>query len=151
MKKQILLRGLRAFPIGVGIGHAITIVASLHWGQGYYVPCAPALTEMIGSQSWAAAFQAVLCGLLGSSFGASSVIWEIDRFSIAKQSGLYFLINALVMMPIAYVSRWMEHSLSGFLQYFGGFAAIFAIIWFFEYWLWRQKVRRMNARLAERE
>ncbi|MCM1264353.1 MAG: DUF3021 domain-containing protein, partial [Butyrivibrio sp.] len=80
-------------------------------------------------------------------FGGSSVIWEIEDWGIAKQTGIYFLIVALVMMPIAYVTFWMEHSMKGALSYFGIFAGIFVVVWIIQYTIVRHTIKKMNENL----
>lgn len=150
MKKQMFLRGLLGFPLGISIGYIITIVLSLGWGQGQYLPCAPELVSIMGTESMAVLFQMVLCGVLGTAFGACSVIWEIEEWSIAKQTFIYFLITALVMMPISYLNNWMQHSIIGVLQYFGIFVAIFIIVWIIQYIILRKKIKQMNAKIYEK-
>ena len=125
MKKKIILRGLFGIPTGISIGYLITIFISLGWSDGNYHSCVPGLVEQLGSEVNAVIFQTMLCALLGAVCAALSVIWEIDRWSIAKQTGIYFCIFSLTMLPIAYFARWMEHSLEGFLKYFGIFLAVF--------------------------
>lgn len=145
MKKQAFLRGLLGFPLGIAIGYIITIFISIGLGKGYYSPCIPGLVDAMGSEINAVILQTVLSGLLGSSFAACSVIWEIDDWSIAKQTFIYFMITAFVMMPVAYVANWMEHSFVGFLIYFGIFTAIFVVLWMVQYLFWRNKVKKINA------
>lgn len=147
MKKKVLLRGVFGFPLGIAIGYVITILISLKWGQGYYSPCVPELIDRMGSEINAVIVQTVLCGLLGVAFGASSVIWEIDSWSIVKQTGVYFAITSIVMLPFAYVMFWMEHSVKGFLSYFGIFAAIFIFIWLIQYLIGKYTVTKMNSKL----
>ena len=147
MKKNIILRGLLGFPIGISIGYVITICTSLIWGGGYYSPCVPELISMAGSEIYAVLLQALLCGLIGTCCAASSVIWEIEHWSIVMQTGLYFLIISVVIMPISYLLYWMEHSVAGFLQYFGIFAAIFAGIWITEFIIGKHNVDKMNQKL----
>ncbi len=149
MKKKAFLRGLFGFPMGVFVGYVITIVISLIWANGFYSPCVPELAETVGSEINAVALQAVLCGLLGAGCAAASVIWEVERWGLVKQSGLYFLVLSLLMMPIAYVTYWMEHSIRGFLGYFGIFALIFALIWVMEWLVGRSNVKKLNARLDQ--
>jgi len=144
MRKQAFLRGFLGFPLGIAMGYIITILISLSLATGYYVPCLPELADTMGSEINAVVLQAVLSGLLGASFAACSVIWEIDNWSIAKQTSIYFLITALVMMPIAYFTNWMEHSIIGFLIYFGIFVAIFVVAWVIQYLIWKNKVKKIN-------
>lgn len=147
MKMKILLRGMLGFPIGISIGYIITILISLFWGQGYYVPCVPELIAIMGNEIRAVILQTILCGLLGTAFAAGSVVWEMETWSIVKQTGIYFLIASAALLPIAYINRWMEHSITGFFSYFGIFAAIFVGIWLVQYLINRHLVRKMNSKL----
>ena len=49
-------------------------VISLVWADGYYSPCMPELISVMGNEINAVAFQAFLCGLLGTGCGAGSVV-----------------------------------------------------------------------------
>lgn len=147
MKKQILLRGALGFPLGITIGYLITIVISLRWANGYYSACVPELITTMGNEINAVILQALLCGLLGVGFGASSVIWEIEHWSIIKQTGIYFIIVSIIMMPMAYLMYWMEHSIKGFLTYFGIFALIFIFIWIIQFVIGKRTVKKMNENL----
>ncbi len=151
MKKKILLRSILGFPIGLAIGYAITIILSLIWANGYYAPCVPELIVIMGSEINAVLLQAFLCGILGMGFGASSIIWEIENWGLVKQTGIYFLIISVIMIPIAYVTYWMEHSLKGILSYFGIFASIFVGIWIIQYIIAKNNVKKMNETLYKKQ
>ncbi len=144
MKKKMFKRGLLGLPIGIAIGHVITLMVSAGFGDGGYYPVTPELIEAMGSELNAVILQTVLCGIMGAGFAAASIIWELD-WSLAKQSGVYFLTASLLMLPIAYAANWMEHSLAGFLSYAGIFAAIFIAVWLTQYFSWKQKIKKMNA------
>lgn len=150
MKKKMLLRGLLGFPLGIAIGYVITIFISLAIGKDGYSPCVPELIETTGSEIGAVVLQAVLSGLLGTVFAVSSAIWEIENWSIVKQTGIYFTVTALGMMPIAYFTNWMEHSVGGFLLYFGIFVGIFIVIWIIQYLFWKARINRMNEKVENR-
>lgn len=147
MKKKTIMRAVIGFPIGVTIGYFITIFISLFFADGYYAPCVPELIETAGNEIRAVLLQAVLCGVLGAGFAASSVIWEIESWGLAKQTGVYFIAISLIMLPIAYVTYWMEHSVRGFLSYFGVFVAIFVIIYVIELLIGKRVIKRMNDKL----
>lgn len=149
MKKKIVIRSLLGFPIGIAVGYLITIFISLVWADGYYSPCMPELISAVGNEINAVIFQTVLCGVLGTGFGAGSVIWEMDDWSIVKQTGVYFLIVSVIMLPIAYFTYWMEHSVVGFLFYFAVFLLIFVIIWIVQFMIGKHNVRRMNEKLSK--
>ncbi|MGI6212720.1 MAG: DUF3021 domain-containing protein [Anaerovoracaceae bacterium] len=147
MKKEFTLRALFGIPIGISIGCLLSIIYSATTADGSYSACMPELIELTGSEIQAVILQTVLCGLLGLSFGGTSIFWEIERWSLLKQSGLFFLINSLVMMPIAYVNYWMAHTLLGFVSYFAIFVLVFAIIWILSYLIGRKNVHQMNDQL----
>lgn len=147
MKKKIILRSALGFPLGITIGYLITILISLRFAGGYYSPCVPDLIAIMGNEINAVIFQALLCGLLGAGAAASSVIWEIEHWNIVKQTGIYFLLISVIMMPIAYFTYWMEHSIKGFLSYLGIFVLIFISIWIIRFMINRQNIKKINANL----
>ncbi len=149
MRKKIILRGILGVPIGITIGYLITIFISLGLANGYYSPCVPELISIMGSEIRAVILQTVFCGILGAGFAASSVIWEIDHWSLVKQTGIYFAIASVIMLPIAYLAYWMQHSVMGFLIYFGIFILIFAIIWVTQFAIGKHNVRKMNEKLYQ--
>lgn len=149
LKKKIFHRILIGFPIGISIGNLIMILISLRWANGYYSPCVPGLITAMGNEINAVMIQTVLCGLLGIGFSASSVIWEIEHWSIVKQTGIYFLIISVIMLPIAYFMYWMEHSVTGFVSYFGIFILIFAVMWIIQFITGKHNVKKINKKLIE--
>lgn len=147
MKKKIILRGISGFPTGIAIGYLITIFISVIWAKGYYAPCVPELTATAGNEINAVILQAFLCGLLGAGFAAASVIWEMDDWSLIKQTGIYFIAISVIMLPTAYFLYWMEHSIAGFFGYFGIFALIFVFIWIVQLAVGKHNVKKMNESL----
>lgn len=145
--KKAILRGLIGFPIGVTIGYAISIFTSLGFGKGNYTPVVPEMAEQFGSEIAAVIIQFVLCGIMGVVFAAMSVIWESERLNLAAQSGINFILSVCTMIPIAYVCYWMEHSLSGVLSYLGIFAGIYASIWVAMFFVYRARIKAINADL----
>lgn len=144
MKKKLIGRGFLGFPLGIAIGFVITVIISICIGDGNFYPVTPELIDTMGNELNAVILQTVLCGIMGSGFAMASVIWEIDSWSLAKQSGIYFAIACVVMLPIAYVTNWMKHSIGGVLTYIGIFAAIFVFVWIIQYFTWRRKIRKVN-------
>lgn len=149
VKKTIFKRCLLGFPLGIAVGQIISVLVSLCFAGGNYSPCVPELIDVTGSEINAVLLQTFLSGILGVGFAGSSVIWEQEDWSVVKQTGIYFLTVSLIMMPTAYFTYWMEHSLKGILSYFGIFALIFVIIWIFQYAIAKRNVKRMNENLCK--
>lgn len=149
MKKEWFRRGLLGFPLGIALGFVISIGISAWMGDGSFYPVTPQLAETMGGELNAVIVQTVLCGVLGAGFAMASVIWEMDSWSLARQSGVYFAAVCALMLPIAYITNWMEHTISGVLIYVGIFAGIFAAVWLIQYAAWKQRIRKMNDRLKK--
>ena len=147
MKKKITERAICGFFIGIAIGQIISIIISMMLGTGEYVLCAPEFVAIMKNEVTAAAIQTLLCGIMGAGFAAASIIWEIDNLSIAAQSGICLGIYALIMFPIAYITNWMEHSLTGFISYAVMFFSIFIIIWISQYMIWKKKLKAINRKI----
>ena len=88
---------------------------------------------------------------MGAGFAMASVIWELDSWSLAKQSGVYFFLTCLLMLPIAYVANWMEHSIRGVLIYVLIFVMIFLSVWVTQYLIWKRKINKMNHLVRKEE
>ena len=147
MKKKLIERTFAGLPIGIAIGHVITVIISLIEGSGKFYACVPEFTAEIGNEAYAVALQTLLCGVMGMGFGAASVIWEWERLSIAAQTGLCFGIYALCMLPTAYFAKWMEHTIMGVLSYCGIFAASFVFVWVVQFVIWRARLNKINEKL----
>ena len=147
VKLTAIRRGLLGIPLGIAIGFLMSLVASISIGHGVYYAAKPELIAEMGSEINAVLLQTGLSGLIGMAFSAASVIWQLEDWSLAKQTGIYFLINALVMLPVAWFARWTERSFKGIAIYFGTFVIVFIIIWAIQYFFWRQKIKKMNEKL----
>ena len=145
--KKIVSRVLYSFPIGISCSVGISLFLSLRFGEGKYYPFAASLVFFTGSEVKAMLMQTILSGILGSVFGGMSFIWAIERWSILKQTAVYFLSVSIPMMGISYLLYWMEHSLNGFLLYFLIFVMVFFVVWLFNFAIYWFKVRRINQEL----
>lgn len=147
MKKRMFKMSLRGGFNGILICYVITLLISPMIGDGSrYYACHPALVELVGGDEMRAVLlQTGLAALLGAGATLTSLIWEAERWSIFRQSVLYFLINALLMMPIAYVCNWMPHTVAGVLGYVGIYTAVIGLTWLFRWLVWRARVRKINA------
>lgn len=147
MKKKIMKRIWIGLPVGIAMGHIITLIISACIADGTFYSVTPELAEKMGNELNAVILQTVLCGVLGAGFAAASVIWELDSWSLAKQSGMYFLVIGVILLPIAYVTNWMQHTVAGFLSYIGIFVGIFVAVWLSQYLCWKQRIKKINDRV----
>ena len=151
MKKKILIRAFLGSLIGIVINYLITIVISAVVGDGTFYPCVPSFTERYGNEVTAVIVQTILSAFLGGGFSMASLIWEMDDWSLLKQTGVYFAIITILMMTVAYICEWMEHSLRGVLAYFRIFFAIFVVIWVIRYMSWKIRISKIKEKLIKNE
>ena len=144
LKKQALKRFIYYFPVGILVGHIISIIFSFIYGNGYYLPCSPSLINKIGNEINAFTLQTILCGIIGSSFACLSVIFEIGKWSLLKQTVIYFVTNAIITMFIAYNLYWVEHNINSILSYFLIFTIFFVIFWIIQYLIFKNNINKMN-------
>ncbi len=147
MTKKLLTRALGGIPIGITIGFLITIGISLKINTGLYYSAVPSFILEMGNEMNAIVVQTILCGILGATFGAASVVWDIDRFSLLKQTLIYLGIVSIVMYVVAYTTHWMDRSFVGAIEYFVLFLFIFTMIWIIQYLRMRRKIQKLNDKL----
>jgi hypothetical protein len=147
--KEALKRGLIGFPIGIFISMTISVITSILI-RGYtgdiFSAAAPDFIQVAGSELNAVILQYFLSGVLGFSFAVASLIYEIDSWSITKQTVVHFLFTAGVFFPISYICHWF--SFSQFVVSFVIFAVIYFLIWVIQYKYWKKKVKELNDKLA---
>ena len=149
MKKEFARRVFVGLLGGIVISYLITIGISIAIGDGSYYPCVPSLIERFGNEVTAIIIQTALSAVLGAGFAGSSIIWEMDEWSLLKQTSIYFGIVSVLMMTIAYICEWMEHSVKGILSYFGIFVAIFIAVWIVQYLIWKVRVFRIKEKIQK--
>ena len=149
MKKEFARRVFVGLLGGIVISYLITIGISLAIGDGSYYPCVPSLIERFGNELTAIIMQTALSAVLGAGFAGSSIIWEMDEWSLLKQTSIYFGIVSVLMMTIAYICEWMEHSVKGILSYFGIFVAIFIAVWIVQYLIWKVRVSKIKEKIQK--
>ncbi|MBR6696564.1 MAG: DUF3021 domain-containing protein [Oscillospiraceae bacterium] len=149
MKKEFARRVFVGLLGGIVISYLITIGISIAIGDGSYYPCVPSLIERFGNELTAIIMQTALSAVLGAGFAGSSIIWEMDEWSLLKQTSIYFGIVSVLMMTIAYICEWMEHSVKGILSYFGIFVAIFIAVWIVQYLIWKVRVSRIKEKIQK--
>lgn len=150
MKKKLLLRSLIGAPIGVTISLIITIIFSLCMGHGEYFPAPHELIDWCGGNATTAVIVQFICALLiGAICAGSSVIWEIEKWSLLKQTLVQLVIISVPFFGIGFVMNWMPHYLYGALGYIGAFIGMYVVMWLSIYFSIKAKIKKMNKRLQE--
>lgn len=149
MKKKLLFRCLFGAPIGVVVSLIITVIFSLCMGHGEYYPAPHELVDWCGSEITAVIVQFFCSLAVGAIGGGSSVIWEMERWSLTKQTLIHFAVLAIPFVPISYVLNWMPHYLYGALGYAAAFIIAYVLIWVSIYFSIKAKIKKMNRQLQQ--
>jgi len=144
IKKELLNRCFIGSLGGLLIAQTISILISLIKNDGNYYHVAPELVAACKNETYAVIVQTLCALVYGAVWVGSTVIWQIDKWSILKQNIIHFLITSIVVFPIAYVTGWMIHTPLGVLIYFGTFLIAYAIIWWTQYLLIKKRVAQLN-------
>jgi len=148
IKRKLLQRSLLGIPLGITMGLMILIIISLVSGHGEFVAVVPEMAAEFNTELGAVTFNMMLNAILGASFAGASVIWEIEEWSIAKQTITHFIISSGTMIPVAWFGHWVERSMTGLIIYFGIFVVIFAFIWITMYFVLKNRINKINQKLA---
>lgn len=150
MKNKILFRGLLGAPVGVCITTLISIIISLIHNDGVFYAAVPEFVAVCENELEAVIIQTVCALLYGGIFGGASVIWDIESWSILRMTLTHLLIISLSTLPIAWIVRWMPHSVIGVVLYFLMFFGVYAVIWVSQYAAIKRQVKKMNEKITVR-
>ena len=149
MKKKIVLRCLLGASVGFIISFLITLIISACIGKGKYYPVHPQLTALCGNELNAVILQTACSLLYGAAFAGASVIWELEGWSLLKQTVVHCLIVSAASFPIAFFMYWMPHTFLGIAGYILIFFAIYFGIRMGNYLAMKKKIRAINEKMKE--
>lgn len=148
-EKKIVLRCLLGASVGFIISFLITLIISACIGKGKYYPVHPQLTALCGNELNAVILQTACSLLYGAAFAGASVIWELEGWSLLKQTVVHCLIVSAASFPIAFFMYWMPHTFLGIAGYILIFFAIYFGIWMGNYLAMKKKIRAINEKMKE--
>ncbi len=141
---KILKRAVLGFIYGVFIGQTILILESLMVGDGNFYSVSTYLVNHTNTRIAAVIIQYLISGIIGLSFAASTVIFEMDRWSILGQTALHFVINSIVMYAAGFLCGWFPHTVASTLIWFGVFIVVYLIFWFAFTMYYKKKTQEIN-------
>lgn len=149
MKRNILVRCLLGALLGILINVGCALLISWQMGDGKYYAVAPELIEQCGTEFNAVLLQTLWTLLYGAVWGGTSVIWEVERWSILRQTVTHLAVVCAATFPTAYFLRWMAHTAMGMAAYFGFFLGLYFCIWLILYTAIRRRIAQLNKKMRE--
>ena len=145
--KEFIKRAIMGFVYGVFIGQTIVILESLAGGNGNFYPVSAYLVQHSSSQMAAVIIQYFLTGIIGISFATSTLIFEIDSWSITSQTVLHFVITSVVMFIAGFVCGWFPHTAKSIVIWFVIFIVIYVIMWVGFMLYFKKQTKKINEAL----
>ena len=144
MLNKIIKRALLGFVYGVFIGQTILILESLMVGDGNFYAVSNYLVSHTSTRIAAVILQYLITGIIGMTFAGTTVIFEIDSWSILGQTALHFIITSVVMFFAGFLCGWFPHTFGSILIWFAVFIVIYVIMWVSFTLYYRKKTKAIN-------
>lgn len=128
------------------INQIVGIVRSLAAADGRYSPVTPAFEARFPSATVAVIVQLVLIGLVGATFAAASVIFEIERWSFVRQGLVHLAVTSAVTIPVC-LYCWKPESASGACVLVGSWLFTYVVTWLIQYLIYRHNIRVLNEKI----
>lgn len=138
--KTTLKKTLLGIPLGIAIGATITLIISLVVKDiPEHAPYFVSKTYFIRTYMASA--------LMGGIFGGAATIFDVDRWSLLKQTVIHFIISAVTMFAVASWTRWVSFDPQSTLIFSGIFLVVYALFFASQYIYYKIKLDGINAEL----
>jgi len=144
--KKALLRGILGIPIGVFIMSFVGLLISLTLGKLSLVS-----PTFLGRPSNLTAYtiQFVLSCAIGFAFAFSSTFFQVEKWSITKQTFLHFITISIVYFPTSIYLGWVELKSVSIIIFASIFILMYVMIWVIQYSALKKKIQKLNKKLSK--
>ncbi len=150
MIKSMLIRGINSFMYSVAITVVLYTLIMVCGANGGAVPLVPDYAVRFDSPVIGVLVQCVLIGLTSAAFGAGSVIMEVEQLGMITQSIIYFIVTAMVWIPVACFCWGFHKYLGSMVSVMVSYVISYFISWLIQYRICRRNVEEINRKLMER-
>lgn len=114
---------------GILIGLMTTLIVNYSIGSQHYLPSGPQFVNRFALPLNALLVSVILWGLMGFLFGLGSFIFDIQTWSLAKQTIVNFIVYYGGFTILAICAGWFSLSWVNFGTFSLMFIVIYALIW----------------------
>ena len=150
MKKRLIVHLIVGFIVGAGVGNLIALLMSLLTGgsgEAHHL-VATELAEKIGFGG-AIALQTILCALFGTGSIGGMLLYEIDKWSLAKATIVHYVLIVACFVGCSLVLHWFPMQFVYYAISVGAMTVGFFAIWVGMFFGWKKEVKKMNEELDE--
>ena len=106
---------------------------------------------ILGNEILAATISALICGVLGVVFYLTSNIWKKEEWSIIKKTTIYYFSTIIPTILAGTFLKWFNVNILSLLIFIGIFTLIFIAIWIIMYFIMKEEIKKINAKLKEKK
>lgn len=137
--KTAIKRALLGIPLGIAIATTIQlIITAINWDMTtpeHYTTLAYYITAYVTS------------GIIGATFAGTTIIFEIDSWSIIKQIIIHLIITSTVFIGCAIINKWTDTDFVSLAIYIGVFIVIYIIMFISIHQHYKKKIKKINEQL----
>lgn len=136
--REIMRRGFRGMAFGVFINQALFAIMTSFFG-------------LEGSIEFnALAQQFIISALFGFYAIAISIVFEIDSWSLLRQTIVHFILLSVVYFPVAIYANWLPEYTVARIPFAVFYILVYIIVWFTFKAYWKKKAMEINVELELR-
>ncbi len=149
MLKNALIRGINSFMYAIALNVLLAFVITAIVNKPDFVPLVPDYGAHFDSNITALLLQIVLVGLTSAAFGAGSIIFELERWSLLKQSIVYFIATTVIWVPVSIFCWSINKYPTAFISILSSYVTSYLIVWMIQYRLCKRSVTKINQKLLQ--
>lgn len=149
MLRKGILRGVNSFFYSIAINVIIGIIIMAAVDKPDFMPIVPDFAARFSSETMALLVQWILIGITSATFGFWSIIMEHERIGLLFQSILYFVLTAIVWIPVAVLCWGLGENISSFITIVTSYLLSYIISWIIQYRNCKDSINQINRKLEE--
>ena len=91
----------------------------------------------------------LLSGIPGAVAMGSSVIYGVEKWSVARATVTHFLITFGCLYLVGFALGWFRFGAPAFWIFTGAMIAAYVLVWLIQYMAYKRQVRKMNEDLRK--
>lgn len=147
MLKKAIVRGLNSFMYSIGITTTFYFILIIIKNDANFVPVVPEFSRHFNSELIAFNVQSFLIGITSWSFGFWSILLEWEKISFLCQSILYFIVTAVVWVPVSIYCWCFTEHVATFISVLLTYLVAYSISLGIQYRLCKQDIHKINEKL----
>ncbi|WP_310605483.1 DUF3021 domain-containing protein [Anaerosporobacter sp.] len=149
MLKKGLYRGINSFMYSIAINILLATLLMAIVNKSNFLPITPTFAARFSSKSMAFLVQCILIGITSAAFGFWSILMEYTHISLLLQSILYFILTAIVWIPVACFCWDFGSNAFSFITITTSYVISYIVTWAVQYHMCKKSILQINKKLEE--